>query len=453
MTRHLRCGTLFTALDEEARENHTVVIEDGAFAYVGPTDSAPAVMDGDEVIDYSDWFVMPGLIDVHTHLAYGNAKTEEDIDLYGPVEFKAIRGLNFAQRCLRNGYTSLSNPGDASRVTLSIRNAIDAGLFVGPRITTAGPYVTSRQGLTDWYPTWIGQPVTSIGHVVHSPSEAIEEIRVQVKDGVDFIKFAMDGDKALEPTGVTEFGGLMAAFNQDETSAMFTEAHRLGKRVAVHARGAEATLYSARARADLIFHTSWMDDEGLDAVLENDCALCPTLTLLYNNIEFSRPGDGAYPGFVDVHREEFDDACKILSKAREAGATFMTGTDSGFAITPYGEWHAREIEIFVKYLGFSPAEALRCSTFHAAKFLRNGDKLGAIEVGRWADVVVVNGDPLANVAVLQDPDAIAVVWLGGEIVDVDPAEPDPRLITDFSYNMWNDLYTRSRIEELDGRNW
>ena len=450
MATHLRCGTLFTGLDEEARPNHTIVFDGDTIAHVGPTDEAPLPGADDTVIDHGDRFVMPGLIDVHTHLSYGNAKTEEDIDLYGPVEFKAIRGLNFAQRVLRAGYTAIANPGDSGRITVSIRHAIDTGLFVGPRITTAGAYITSRQGLTDWYPTWIGQPVTSIGHLVCSPAEAIEEIRVQVKDGVDFIKLAMDGDKTLEPTGVTEHGGLMAAFNQEETTAMVTEAHRLGKRVAVHARGTAATLYSARAGADLIFHASFMDDEGLDTVLENGCALCPTLTLIYNNIEFSRPGDGAWPGFVEAHREEFESACEALTKARKAGATFMTGTDTGFAITPYGEWHAREIEIFVKYLGFSPGEALRCATFHAAKFLRGGDRLGAIEPGRLADVIVVNGNPLENVAVLQQREAIETVYLGGKAVDVDPAEPDPRLISDFSYNHWNDVYTRQRIAELNG---
>ena len=418
---------------------------------MGPTGDAPPPGPDDSVIDHGDRFVMPGLIDVHTHLSYGNAKTEEDIDIYGdPSSSRRFAASTSRSACSGRVTPPSPIPGDAGRVTVSIRNAIDTGLFVGPRITTAGAYITSRQGLADWYPTWIGQPVSSIGHLVRSPAEAIEEIRVQVKDGVDFIKLAMDGDKTLEPSGVTEHGGLMAAFNQEETTAMVAEAHRLGKRVAVHARGTAATLYSARAGADLIFHASWMDDEGLDAVLENGCALCPTLTLIYNNIDFSRPGDGAWPGFVEAHREEFASACDALVKARKAGATFMTGTDTGFAITPYGEWHAREIEIFVKYLGFSPGEALRCATFHAAGFLRGGARVGAIESGRLADIIVVDGNPLEDVAVLQKREAIETVYLGGEAVDVDPAEPDPRLISDFSYNYWNDVYTRERIAELNG---
>ena len=453
MRKHLQCAHLFDGLSDGLAEDQTLVMQDGMIEFVGPTASAPKPAPDEVILNYDNHYLIPGLIDVHSHLAYGNAKTEEDIDLYAPVEFRALRGLAFAQRVLKAGYTSMANPGDSGRVTLSIRNAIDAGLFVGPRITTAGAYVTSRQGLTDWYPTWIGQPTTSIGHLVCSPTEAIEEIRVQVKDGVDFIKIAMDGDKTLDPSGVTQFDGLMAAFNQTETSDMITEAHRLGKKVAVHARGTEGTLYSARAGADLLFHTSWMDEAGLEAVLENDCALCPTLTLIVNNIEFSRPGDGAYPGFVDAHRRELDAACEALTRAREAGARFMTGTDSGFAVTPLGEWHAREIKNFVDYLGFSPAEALRCATSVCSDFVRDGERVGALAVGRRADIVVLDADPLADVSILGDASHINEVILGGETVDVDVRDYDPRQVSDFSYNLWSDLYTRERVAELNGRNW
>ncbi len=138
-------------------------------------------------------FVMPGLIDVHTHLAYGNAKSEEDIDLYSPLEFRALRGMFFAQKVAAAGYTAICSPGDAGQISLSIRNAIRAGLFDGPRVMAAGRYLTTHQGLTDWYPTWIGAPETSIGKLVTTAAEAVEEIRRQVKNGVDCIKIAMDG--------------------------------------------------------------------------------------------------------------------------------------------------------------------------------------------------------------------------------------------------------------------
>ena len=452
MAKYVRCGTLFTGNADQPLHDQTVTIEGSKVKNVGPTSSAPRLSSADELIDHSHHFVMPGLVDVHTHLAYGNAKTEENIDLYASPEFRALRGLFMAGRVLAAGYTSMADPGNPGRTSVAIRDAINAGLFKGPRITSAGQYVTSRQGLTDWYPTWIGVPETAIGHLVRSRDEAIELIRWQVKENVDFIKIAMDGDKTLQPTGVTPFNGLMAAFNQEETTAMITEAHRLGKKVAVHARGAEAVLYAARASADLIYHASWMDDAGLEAVIKNQCALCPTLTLVVNNIEFSREGDGSYGGWATAHREELEVACENLTRARKAGARFMTGTDSGFAVTPYGEWHAREIEIFVKYLGFSPVAALRCATEVSANFLREAGHVGTIEFGRLADLIAVDGNPVEDVTILQDRSRIKEVILGGETITVDSPEYDPRQVSDFSYNMWSDVYSRARVAELAARN-
>src|SRR5437667_810632 len=166
---------------------------------------------------------MPGLIDVHTHLAYGNAKSEEDIDLYSPLEFRALRGLFFAQKVAAAGFTAICSPGDAGQISLSIRNAIRAGLFDGPRVSAAGRYISARQSLTDWYPSWIGAPETSIGRLVASRDEAIEEIRVQAKNGVDCVKIAMDGVHRRPD------GSLIAAFTQDETTVMADEIRRMGR--------------------------------------------------------------------------------------------------------------------------------------------------------------------------------------------------------------------------------
>jgi len=158
---------------------------------------------------------------------------------------------------------------------------------VGPRVTAAGRYLTTRQGLTDWYPTWIGVPDTSIGRLVTSKDEAIEEIRVQVKNGVDCIKLAVDGIQT-RPNGE-----LIAAFTQDETTTMVTEAQRLGRKVVVHARGREAILYSARAGVDLIFHAYYLDDECLDAMVKSGSAIGPTMTFPRNIIDFTQPYERA----------------------------------------------------------------------------------------------------------------------------------------------------------------
>ena len=295
MTKHVHCGSFFAGNEDTEHKNWTLVIgDDGVIAYAGPTTAAPLPGPNATVVDYSGLFVMPGLLDVHTHLAYGNAKTEEDIDLYQPLEFRAIRGLFFAQKVVAAGYTSICAPGDAGQISLSVRNAIRAGLFEGPRVTAAGRYLTTPQGLTDWYPTWIGAPETSIGRLVSGRDEAIEEIRRQAKNGVDCIKIALDGFHR-RPNGE-----LVAAFTQEETSVMVQEAHRLGKKVVAHARGREAVLYAARASVDLIFHAYYLDDECIEEMLKSGSAIGPTLTARNFSIALSRRrfASARVPSFV-----------------------------------------------------------------------------------------------------------------------------------------------------------
>ena len=281
MNTFVRCGSLFAGNEDEPRAGDVLVYDDaGCLTYVGPEKGAPRRTKADRLIDHSGHFVMPGLIDVHTHLAYGNAKSEEDIDLYSPLEFRALRGLFFAQKCAAAGCTAICSPGDAGQISLSIRNAIGAGLFDGPRIMAAGPYITTHQGLTDWYPTWIGAPTTSIGRLVTNLNEAIEEVRWQAKNGVDCIKIALDGIQRRPD------GELIAAFTQEETDAIVRETHRMGKKAIAHAVGREATLYAARAGVDLIFHGFDLDDECIAAMRDTGSVLCPTLTHPRNTIDF-----------------------------------------------------------------------------------------------------------------------------------------------------------------------
>jgi imidazolonepropionase-like amidohydrolase len=444
MKTHVRCGTLFTARNDEANPRQTLIYDtSGVLSYVGPTAEAPVPAPGDEVLDYSGQFVMPGLIDIHVHLAYGNAKSEEDIDLYTPLEFRALRGLFFAQKMLAAGYTALCSPGDSGQVSLSIRNAIRAGLFDGPRISAAGPYITARQSLTDWYPSWIGAPATSIGRLVANRDEAIEEIRVQVKNGVDCVKIALDGIQRRPD------GSLIAAFTQDETSAMVREIQRLGRKAVVHAIGKEAVLYAARAGVDLIFHAFDLDDECIVAVLKGGCTIAPTLTFQRNMMEFTQPHEpAATKGRIGHVQRQYERSCANLSAAYKAGVPMMAGSDSGFAVTPYGEWHARELEIFVDDLGFTPTEALGAATRTNARFLADGDQVGLLEAGRSADFIALDASPLENISILLDKSLIRAVHLRGKRMALPDRKYDPREVTDAALFNWTDLYTQERVARL-----
>ena len=444
MNTFVRCGSLFTGAEDEAQPGGMLVFDgEGRLGFAGPEAAAPRRMKADRLIDHSGGFVMPGLIDVHTHLAYGNAKSEEDIDLYSPLEFRALRGMFFAQKVAASGYTAICSPGDAGQISLSIRNAIRAGLFDGPRVMAAGPYLTTHQGLTDWYPTWIGAPETSIGKLVTTTAEAIEEIRRQVKDGVDCIKIALDGIQRRDN------GELVAAFNQEETEAMVRETHRLGKKVVAHARGREATLYAARSGVELIFHANHLDDECIETMLETGSALCPTLTQPKNVIEFTQPHEPAgQKGRPAAAKREYEIGCANWKKAHAAGIPIMTGTDTGFAVTPYGEWNGRELELFVDDLGFTPAAALRAATEVNARFMTGGDRIGRLEPSRCADFVALDFSPLSDIGLLQDRSRIRAVHIAGKEIRIAERAYDPRQVTDFALSNWTELYTRARVAEL-----
>jgi imidazolonepropionase-like amidohydrolase len=436
----LLCGQLFSGTEGFARSDQAMVIEGGRITRICARAALPEAGMADQIIDYSRYFVMPGLSDAHTHLSYGNARSEEEVDLYPCLEYRAIRSLAAAQRMLKAGFTALLDPASSGLVTPSLRDALFVGLFAGPRITTAGPAITSRQGLYDYYPSWVGCPPCSTGRLVKSLPEAIEAIREQTKNTVDVIKIAMDGIQGGNS------GGLYAAFDQAETTAMVREAHRLGRRVAVHVRGAEGALYAARAGVDIIYHASRIDEEAIRAAAGEGCYICPSLLLLVNNIEYAQPDDPSYDWWPSIQRRELEDASVSLRRAYDAGIPFLIGSETGFAVTPYGEFSARELQLMMRFIGIDAAEALQMSTNRNRVVLRQGRDYDSLAPGKMADFVVFDGDPLASIAELQDAARFVDVWMDGKRVVLPDMPADmPRHPSESSQGMWNRVYTREVV--------
>ena len=288
MNTFVRCGQLFTG-----RRGRGPAARSAGLRRRGPTrlcrggGGGAAARRGDRLIDHSKHFVMPGLIDVHTHLAYGNAKSEEDIDLYSPMEFRTLRGMFFAQKVAAAGYTAICSPGDAGQISPVDPQRDQRRAVRRPAGDGGRPLSHHAPGPDRLVPDLDRRADTSIGRLVTNLNEAIEEVRWQVKNGVDCIKLALDGIQRRPD------GELIAAFTQDETDIIVRETHRMGRKAISHSVGREATLYSARAGVDLIFHGFDLDDECIAAMLKTGSVLCPTLTHPQNVIDFTQPHEPA----------------------------------------------------------------------------------------------------------------------------------------------------------------
>ncbi len=422
----IRGGTMIDGRGGAPATGQALLIEHDRIAAVGAEADVRRGLDGHDptlqTIDAAGKTVMPGLIDSHCHINYGEVETEEELDLYTPVEYRALRAAWNAEKVLRAGVTSICDPGSTGLVTVSVRDAIEAGMFPGPRVTAGGRYLSTPQSITDFYPSWIGVPPTSSGVLTKNRDEMVHEVRRQCKDGFDVIKIAGSGQSLFNVYSSSE----VDSFTLDELKVIVDEAHRLGRVVTSHARPGSSAANAARAGVDWIQHASYMTDEDIDVVARFGRSICPAWTLYANLIDFGKDF-GVPPDIVDQFKREFEISVKVLRRAHDAGVPMMAGTDSGFALTPYGHWHARELELFVDYMGLSPMEAILTATRNNTVALRNGAEVGTLEAGKLADVLVVDGDPLADIRVLQDRGKLAGILKGGVMVDTTRPWPERRV--------------------------
>jgi imidazolonepropionase-like amidohydrolase len=357
-------------------------------------------------IDATGKTLMPGLIDLHCHMTFGESRAQEEQDLYTSAESRTLLAAANLGKVLRSGVTSISQPGGSYYIGVALREGLNSGLIDGPRMSTAGRFLTTSNGLSDWYPTSVGVPDGSVGVLTNTAAEMITEIRVQVKGGVDFIKLADS------PYGEYQ------AFTNDEMKICTDLAHQLGKRITIHARGSAEVSAAVDAGMDWIMHGNTMTDECISKLAASKIPLVPTLLLLANGADWGHLA-GVEQHLRDIIRYGLDATAETLHRARAAGVKLLMGTDSGFAITPYGEFHARELELLMIYAGLSAAEAIRSGTSDAAVVMGLPGKVGVMRTGAYADLLMVNGNPLENIRLLQDK-AKFQVFKGGRPVGEDP---------------------------------
>jgi imidazolonepropionase-like amidohydrolase len=366
--------------------------------------------DGVEVIDGGgSATLMPGLIESHAHLSIDNTDDLAKIGMMPPEENTLVAARN-ARFYLDCGITSCISAAAAKpRLDVVIRNAINAGEIPGPRLLAASPWLTVTGGLGDLR-TLHMPDVSSMAIVLDGPDEFRRQVRELIREGVDIIKLVISGD-----TFVPHAPSSATVMSECEVAAAAEVVHAHGKRMSAHARSAEAVKLCVRHGVKVIYHANFVDEEALDLLEENK-----DWVFVSPNIGFTAVA--AYEGeqwFTEQQvielgfRDELAGAARGLQELKRRGVRILGGGDYGFSLTPHGE-NARDLDHLVQHCGFTPMEALLSMTKDGGAAMDLPDELGQVREGFLADLLLVDGDPLADSNILLDRSKLRVVMKDGQ---------------------------------------
>jgi imidazolonepropionase-like amidohydrolase len=409
-TTYIRAGRLFDGTGDSTRADVVVVVEGARIKAVGPAADVP-IPAGAEVIDLSDATVLPGLIDCHTHLGNRADRYDEIYKFKDTPNHSAFAAVLNARKTLEAGFTTVRDLGSRPFLAVDLRDAIDEGFLVGPRVVASGPGISITGGHGDlnhfapqasvrMFPEErdfkIADGVDQVRHVV----------RAQLKHGVDVVKVHASG-------GVLSRGDSPGApqFTVAELRAAVEEAHAAGRKVAAHAHGAQGIKNALAAGVDSIEHGSLIDDEGIRLMRDKGTWLVADIYnddyLLGKAIEFKLPAESIAKekALGQLQRDNF-------ARAVKAGVKVAFGTDAG--VYPHGD-NAKQFSYMVQY-GLTPARALRSATSDAAELLGRAADVGRVAPGLFADLIAVAGDPLRDIRSLE---SVGFVMKGGDVVKDD----------------------------------
>jgi imidazolonepropionase-like amidohydrolase len=379
-----------------AQDRMTVLIQGNRIAAVGP-DREISVPQGADTPDVRGMTVLPGLIDCHVHLCLGAEADVVHTIEHDPPALTTLKASQFARRTLEAGFTTVRDVGCRDHSIFALKRAIAEGLLPGPRISAAGLAICMTGGHARF-----------IGREADGPVEVVRAVREQLAAGAEVIKFIASGG-VLTPGTSPE----CAQMTPEELTAGMAEARRAGRRVAAHAHGAEGMKNAIKAGAHSIEHATLMDEEAAGLMREYGVFMVPTLSALATTaacgLTCGIPESALSKAKSMQARHEAS-----FKKASRAGVNIALGTDAGTPFNYHGQ-NAQELERMVA-LGLTPMEAIVAGTSAAAALLGLAQTLGTIEAGKDADLLVVDGHPLKDVAVLRVRDKLLGVMQAGRFV-------------------------------------
>lgn len=386
-----------------------VLVRDGKIAWVGPENELPEIPEPHTQIDAGRGTILPGLVEAHFHPTYFNVAALEDLDIKYPVEYVTLLAASNARLALQCGYTSARSGGSLFNIDVWLKRALENDLVAGPRLAASGREICGAAGLMDWNPDYRKIGMEGLVLLVNGPDEARSAVRKLVKDGVEWVKTYPTGDAAAPD--VNDHHTLCMTF--EEMHAVVQTAHNHGLKVTGHCRATEGIKNAVRAGYDAIEHGTFLDDEAIDLILKRDLTVVPALYFEYASIERG-PEFGMSQRVIDGHRETLEGGAESCRKLLAAGGKLAMGGDYGFAWNPHGDY-ARELSFFVDYVGLDSLTVLTAATLNGAHLLGRAHELGSLEPGKLADVLIVEGDVVADISILQQRNKFLAVIQGGFI--------------------------------------
>ena len=401
----IHAGSVFTGTSDTLKHQVTIVVNGNKIEAIEEGFTPPS--QGDTLIDLKHATVLPGLMDMHVHLSSQHGGPQTYLERFSLNEADyALRAANYAKITLDAGFTTVRNLGDSYHETVALRNAINKGYAVGPRIYTVGKSIATTGGHAD--------PSNGMSHmirpdvgpkqgVVNGEVEARAAVRSRYQDGADLIKITATG-------GVLSVAksGQNPQFMTDELGAIVDTAKDYGMTVAVHAHGKEGMKRAVIAGVDSIEHGTYMDDEIRNLMKKHGTYYVPTI-LAGKFVADKAKIDGYFPALVQPKAAAIGPLIQsTFAKAHKSGVKIAFGTDSG--VSAHGD-NAQEFALMVE-AGMSPADAILSATVNSADLLGVSETLGSLEPGKLADMIAVKGNPLENIRLLE---SVAFVMKDGKI--------------------------------------
>jgi imidazolonepropionase-like amidohydrolase len=365
--------------------------------------------EGAQEIECHGLTLMPGMVEGHAHISFGGAVNDSDLGHIPPEEHLLLTMRN-AKTLLDHGFTSAYSAATSKlRLDVVIRNEVNAGRLPGPRIRAGSPEITVTAGLGDERKNHMYYE--SFGMIADGPEEIAKAVRLCCREGVDNIKINISGDDL----GPLARGGI-TTMREDEVQMAVDVAHDFGKRIGAHTRAAKSVKRALKCGVDVLYHCESADEEALDMMeaAKDRIFVGPAIGIIYGTI---------YDGELHFSKEfalsigmqrVIDDSRRVYTELRKRGVKVVIGGDYGFIQSPQGT-NAKDLKHFVDLLGYSPGEAMVCATKNGGEIMQMGHELGLVREGYIADLLLVNGDPLQDLAMMVDADNLLVIMKDGEL--------------------------------------